>query len=164
MPNSTFNECLARRKHTLSDTTNLQIALALKECHERKNSDNSISILTTSVDPVVETNSPAWKSLAYGVGAQRVFGLMDLTDTTSHTYNVELVKTLSTNMQAVIARYGEPLGHHVAIDRTETGAVINFLGELQSADTLLGPWSDVANTSPYAVSAANAAKFYRAVE
>jgi hypothetical protein len=43
--------------------------------------------------------------------------------------------------------------------------VINFLGELQSADTLLGPWSDVANTNPYdAVSAANAAKFYRAVE
>jgi hypothetical protein len=52
----------------------------------------------------------------------------------------------------------------VSIDRTETGAVINFLGELQSADTLLGPWSDVANTSPYAVSAANAAKFYHAVE
>ena len=47
---------------------------------------------------------------------------------------------------------------------SQSGVVINFLGELQSADTLLGPWSDVANTSPYAVSAANAAKFYRAVE
>ena len=44
------------------------------------------------------------------------------------------------------------------------GAMINFLGKLQSADTLLGPWSDVANTSPYAVSAANMAKFYRAIE
>jgi hypothetical protein len=67
-------------------------------------------------------------------------------------------------MQTVIASYGGPMGHRVSIDRTETGVVINFLGELQSADTLLGPWSDVANTSPYAVSAANAAKFYRAVE
>ena len=42
--------------------------------------------------------------------------------------------------------------------------VINFLGELQSADNLLGPWSDIANISPYTVSAANGAKFYRAVE
>jgi metallophosphoesterase (TIGR03768 family) len=129
-----------------------------------RNSDNSISILTTDVDPVVETNSPAWKSLAYGVGAQRVFGLMDLTDTSSHTYNAELVKILSTNMQAKIAGYGGPLGHRLAIDGNETGAVINFLGELQSADTVLGPWSDVTDTSPYAVSAANGAKFYRAWE
>jgi len=48
---------------------------------------------------------------------------------------------------------------------SQSGVVINFLGELQSADTLLGPWSDVANTNPYdAVSAANAAKLHRAVE
>jgi hypothetical protein len=71
---------------------------------------------------------------------------------------------MSTNMQAKIAGYGGPLGHHVAIDRIGTGVAINFLGELQSADTVLGPWSDVTDTSPYAVSAANAAKFYRAVE
>jgi hypothetical protein len=44
------------------------------------------------------------------------------------------------------------------------GVVINFLGELRSADALSGPWNDVTNTSPYPVSAANAAKFYRAVE
>ena len=129
-----------------------------------RNSDNSISILTTSVDPVVESNSPAWKSIGYGVGAGRVFGLMDLTDTTSHTYNAELVKILSTNMQEKIAGYGGPLGHHVAIDRIGTGAAINFLGELQLADTVLGPWSDVTDTSPYAVSATNGAKFYRACE
>ena len=67
-------------------------------------------------------------------------------------------------MQTKIAGYGGPLGHNVAIDRTETGVVINFLGELQSADTLLGPWNNVANISPCAVSAATAAKFYRAVE
>jgi hypothetical protein len=52
----------------------------------------------------------------------------------------------------------------VAIDLTETGVVISFLGEWQSADALLGPWSNVANTSPYPVSAASALKFYRAVE
>jgi hypothetical protein len=129
-----------------------------------RNSDNSISILTTDVDPVVETNSPAWKSIGYGVGAGRVFGAMELTDTTSHTYNVELVKILSTNMQAKIAGYGGPLGHRVSIDRIGTGVAINFLGELQFADNLLGPWNDVTNTSPYSVSATNTASFYRAVE
>ena len=44
------------------------------------------------------------------------------------------------------------------------GAMINFLGKLQSADTLLGPWSNVTNISPYSVSATNAAEFYRAAE
>jgi hypothetical protein len=52
----------------------------------------------------------------------------------------------------------------VAIDRIGTGVAINFLGELQSADTVLGPWSDVTDTSPYVVSATNGAKFYRACE
>jgi metallophosphoesterase (TIGR03768 family) len=128
-----------------------------------RNSDNSISILTTCVDPVVETNSPAWKAIGYGVGAVRVFGT-NLTDTTSHTYNAQLVKQLSPAMQTIIAGYGGPLGHHVAVDQIGTGVTINFLGELQSGDTLVGPWSNVTNTSPYAASATNAAKFYRAAE
>ena len=129
-----------------------------------RNSDNTISILTTDVDPVVETNSPAWKSLGYAVGAFRLFGNGALDDTSSHTYNAELVKILSPAMQAKIAGYGAPLGHRVAIDRIGTGVSVNFLGTLQSADTLPGPWADVTNTSPYAVSAPSDAKFYRAAE
>ncbi len=42
-------------------------------------------------------------------------------------------------MQAKIAGCGGPLGYHVAIDRDGSGVTINFLGELQSADNLLGP-------------------------
>jgi metallophosphoesterase (TIGR03768 family) len=129
-----------------------------------RNSDHSISILTTDVDPVVEPNTPAGNSRGYAIGIARIAGVIASNDTTSHTYNAELVKTLSAKMQAKIAGYGGPLGHHLAIDRDGTGAVINFLGELQSADNLLGPWTYVTDTSPYAVSAANAAKFYRAVE
>src|ERR1035437_1782270 len=75
----------------------------------RRNSDNSISILTTDVDPQVETNSPAWKSIGYGIGAMRVFSNTSLTDTSSHTYNAELVKKLTPAMQAKIAHYGSPL-------------------------------------------------------
>ena len=71
-----------------------------------RNSDNSISILTTSVDPTVETNSPAWKSRNYSIAAERIFGRQPLDDTSSRTYNAELVTTLSPTMQSKIAEYG----------------------------------------------------------
>jgi hypothetical protein len=130
-----------------------------------RNSDNSISILTTDVDPVVEPGSPADKSRGYAIGAARIFGgTASLTDTSSHAYNAELVKQLSPAMQTIIAGYGGPLGHHVAIDRIGTGVAINFLGELRSADTLLGLWNNIATNSPYASPATNGGKFYRAVE
>jgi metallophosphoesterase (TIGR03768 family) len=130
-----------------------------------RNSDNSISILTTDVDPVVEPGSPADKSRGYAIGVARISGgNASFTDTSSHAYNAELVKQLSPAMQTIIAGYGAPLGHHLAIDGNGTGAVINFLGELQSADTPSGSWNDVTNISPYTVSATNVAKFYRAAE
>jgi hypothetical protein len=88
----------------------------------------------------------------------------DFTDTNSYTQNAELVKLLTPPMQAKIGGLGEPLGNKVAIDHDGDGVIVNFLGELLSADNLNGPWTDVTNISPYAVSAANAAKFYRAAE
>jgi hypothetical protein len=87
-----------------------------------------------------------------------------LADTNSYAQNAELLKLLTPPMQAKIAGYGGPLGHNVAIDCIGTGVAVNFLGELQSADTLSGPWNDVTNASPYAVSAATGTIFYRAVE
>jgi hypothetical protein len=130
-----------------------------------RNSDNSISILTTDVDPVVAPGSPAANSRGYAIGAARISGgTAALTDTSSHAYNAELVKQLSPAMQTKIANYGGPLGHHVSVDSDETGVTINFLGELWSADTVLGPWTDVANTSPYTESVTSNAKFYRAAE
>lgn len=77
----------------------------------RRNSDNSISIITTNVDPAVTTGSPAAKSRGYAIGAARIFGASEdatpptRTDTTSHAYNAELVKQLSPEMQAKIANY-----------------------------------------------------------
>jgi hypothetical protein len=67
-------------------------------------------------------------------------------------------------MQAKIAGYGGPLGHQVAIDRAGAGATINFLGTLQSASSLAGPWNVVTTNSPYAASGSNAMIYYRAVE
>jgi hypothetical protein len=129
-----------------------------------RNTDNSISILTTDVDPVVATNTPAGKSRGYAIGAGRIFNEIELTNTTSHTYNAELLKQLTPAMQTKIAAYGRPLGHRLALDSQAGGGVINFLGELQSANTLLGPWDNVTNASPCAVTTTSILQFYRAIE
>jgi hypothetical protein len=73
-----------------------------------RNNDNSISIVTTDVDPAVQSGSVAEKSLGYAIGAFRIFGKTALTDTSSHAYNAELVKQLTPAMQAKIAGYGTP--------------------------------------------------------
>jgi metallophosphoesterase (TIGR03768 family) len=80
----------------------------------RRNVDNSISILTTSVDPAVTPGSPAGKSRGYAIGAARVYGLIDTDDYTSHTYNAELYKYLTPTMQAKIAGYGSAMGRSTA--------------------------------------------------
>jgi hypothetical protein len=124
-----------------------------------RNTDNTISIVTTDIDPEVAPGSCAEKSRGYAVGAARIFAApsaaptnnsvnalnWDFTDTNSYTTNLEMIKYLTPVMREKIANCGEPLGHKVAIDRTDTGVAINFLGELQSADSLRGPWNDVAN-------------------
>ena len=78
----------------------------------RRNSDNTISILTTDVDPAVMPGSPAAKSRGYAIGVARIFGATPATlaDTTSHAYNAELVKQLTPEMQAKIAKCGSPIG------------------------------------------------------
>jgi metallophosphoesterase (TIGR03768 family) len=131
-----------------------------------RNTDNSISIRVTDIDPDAPTHSQADISRGFSVGASRIFGVpsTNLTDTASYTENGELVKLLTPPMQAKIASLGEPLGYKVAIDHDGTEVKINFLGELLSADNLNGPWTGVTTNSPYSVSVANGAKFYRAAE
>lgn len=75
----------------------------------RRNRDHTLSIVTTDVDPVVESGTPAADSLGYAVGAYRIFGNGTLTDATSHAYNAELVKPLTPAMQAKLAGYGTPV-------------------------------------------------------
>jgi metallophosphoesterase (TIGR03768 family) len=75
----------------------------------RRNSDNTISIIITNVDPAVRAGSPAAKSRGYAIGAARVFGDSALSDTSSHAYNAELVKQLTSPMQAIIAPLGSAI-------------------------------------------------------
>lgn len=75
----------------------------------RRNSDNTISIIITNVDPAVTEGSPAAKSRGYAIGAARVFGTYPVSDTSSQAYNAVLVKQLTPAMQAVIANCGTPM-------------------------------------------------------
>ena len=132
-----------------------------------RNTDGTISILASDVDPAVEPGSPADKSRGYAVGASRIFGkpATSFDDTSSYVYNAELVKQLAPPMQAVMAGYGGSLAHRVSIDRCETNAVVTFKGRLQSAQNITGPWDDVPGaTNQYVTPAQHAARFYRAAE
>jgi metallophosphoesterase (TIGR03768 family) len=78
----------------------------------RRNSDNTISILATDVDPAVMAGSPAAKSRGYAIGVARIFAATPATlaDSASQAYNAELVKQLTPEMQAKIADCGSPIG------------------------------------------------------
>lgn len=78
----------------------------------RRNSDNSLSILVTSVDPAVQPGSPAGKSRGYAIGAARTYGAYPSTGASasfSQVYNAELVVQLTPQMQAVVATCGTAL-------------------------------------------------------
>jgi metallophosphoesterase (TIGR03768 family) len=77
----------------------------------RRNSDNTVSIIITNVDPAVQPGSPAYKSRGYALGAFRIFGATPaiIADTTSHSYNAELVVQLTPVMQSVISQAGSAI-------------------------------------------------------
>ena len=75
-----------------------------------RNSDNTVSIFATDVDPSVKDGSFAAKSRSYAIAAYQIFKIqLDPLPTGSVSYNAELVKQLSTEMQAKIQNYGEPV-------------------------------------------------------
>jgi hypothetical protein len=77
----------------------------------RRNSDNTISIFVTNVDPAVVEGSPAAKSRGYALAVSRIYGATPeiLADESSRAYNAELVKQLTPEMQTVIANCGTPI-------------------------------------------------------
>ena len=73
-----------------------------------RNSDNTVSIITTDVDPAVKDGSLAALSRSYGVAAQQLFN-NKLDPLPTGSYNAELVKQLSPEMQAKMQNYGSPI-------------------------------------------------------
>jgi len=74
-----------------------------------RNSDNTISIIISNVDPAVAAVSPATTSRGSAVAAARISTAVAIDDVTSHSINAELVVQLTPAMQAVIATKGTPL-------------------------------------------------------
>jgi metallophosphoesterase (TIGR03768 family) len=73
-----------------------------------RNSDNTVSILTADVDPAVRNGSLAALSRSYAVAAQQIFNTT-IDPLPSGSYNAELVKQLSPEMQDKIKNYGTPI-------------------------------------------------------
>jgi metallophosphoesterase (TIGR03768 family) len=73
-----------------------------------RNGDGTISIFVTDVDPAVEDGSLAALSRTFAVAAQQLFQ-NPLPLLPSGSYNAELVKQLSPDMQAKLQNYGTPI-------------------------------------------------------
>ena len=71
-----------------------------------RNSDNTISIITTNVDPDIKEGSQAATGRTYAIASNQIYGLPEvLLPTGSISYNAELVKPLSSRMKEVIKNY-----------------------------------------------------------
>jgi metallophosphoesterase (TIGR03768 family) len=75
-----------------------------------RNSDNTISIFATDVDPAVKEGSPAALSRSYTVAVDEIFTNNTVYFPPTGSYNAELVKQLSPEMQEKIKKYGTAPG------------------------------------------------------
>ncbi len=73
-----------------------------------RNSDNTISIFTTDVDPAVKEGTIAAQSRSYGVAAMQIFN-NSLPYPPNYSYNAELLIQLTPEMQEKIQNYGTPV-------------------------------------------------------
>ena len=73
-----------------------------------RNSDNTVSIITTNVDPAIKEGSLAAISRSYAVATQELFNYK-IDPLPAGSYNAELVKQLSPEMQAKLQKCGTPI-------------------------------------------------------
>jgi len=79
-----------------------------------RNSDNTISIFATDVDPAVREGTPAAASRSYAIASAQIYGANKLAQSPpplkpTGSYNAELVKQLSPEMQARMQTFGTPI-------------------------------------------------------
>jgi metallophosphoesterase (TIGR03768 family) len=74
-----------------------------------RNSNNTVSIVITNVDPAVAAASPATTSRGNAIATARITTAVPFGDATSHSLNAELVVQLTPTMQEVIAGAGTPI-------------------------------------------------------
>jgi metallophosphoesterase (TIGR03768 family) len=74
-----------------------------------RNSDNTVSVFATDVDPSIREGTPAALSRSYAIATMQVFNSTAV-PLPSGSINAELVKPLSPRMQEKIQNYGMPIG------------------------------------------------------
>jgi metallophosphoesterase (TIGR03768 family) len=74
-----------------------------------RNTDNTISIIITDIDPAVRDGSPAAMSRFYAVAASQLYNSPTALYNPAGTYNAELIQPLSPEMHAKIRNYGTPM-------------------------------------------------------
>jgi len=74
-----------------------------------RNTDNTISIIITDVDPAVRDGSPAAMSRFYAIAARELYNSPTVLYNPAGTHNSELIKQLSPEMQTKIQHYGTPI-------------------------------------------------------
>jgi metallophosphoesterase (TIGR03768 family) len=74
-----------------------------------RNSNNTVSVIITNVDPAVAAVSPATTSRGNAIATARITAAVSISDSTSHSLNAELVVQLTPKMQEVIANAGTPI-------------------------------------------------------
>jgi hypothetical protein len=128
-----------------------------------KNSNNSLSIVITNVDPAVQSDpdvapsTPAAKSRGYAIGAGRISSGL-LNDTGSHAYNAELIKDLPTPYTITVHVSGAgkvTSSPYSGIDCTEAsspctasflpGTAIHLVATPSAPGTALNGWSGASS-------------------
>lgn len=74
-----------------------------------RNSDQTISIFTTDVDPIAKEGSMVAKARSYAVAANQLFNIVQEPPTPSGVVNAELVIHLSPEMQSKLKNIGKPI-------------------------------------------------------
>lgn len=140
-----------------SDALNVPLAVALQwNC-----ADLDGDILSYKVAFGTSTNPPTIAEVA-----RTIYVLSKLSYSTRYFWRIEAWDGNATRTGPVWSFTTEsaPPAAPTTIKsaRTATGLSITYTGTLQSADSVTGPWADVAGAqSPFNVTAASGAKFYR---
>ena len=74
-----------------------------------RNSDNTVSVFATDVDPSVKEGTPAALSRSYAIASMQIFK-NPIDPLPSGSIDAELVKPLSPEMQVIIQNTGTPIG------------------------------------------------------
>ncbi len=119
----------------------------------------SMTNSTTFVEAPIDAGSTNFAAGNYMVFMDLTASALKVEATTEAGYGFSGTPRAPLNAIQLVAV--APVGKLISIDFGAEGLVITFTGQLQSADTVVGPWTNVEGASPITVQPTGNAKFYR---